>query len=263
MVSSKPVRRDPDGTADLVLERALRLEIPEYPSGKSLSISILIHAAFALPWCLFSFRAVHQIERPAATSEIVTQLFIPLPSAPAPPVRAPDPSAGKLDLAALDTSASAVSSVAVDLSSILLSFPADVRNQLPSVVEAQGGVLALLDKENPAIARYIFRPPMWRAEATTTDVTGKLRLLMDPPKKWLVFREIAARDGLDLDGFLACAIFEISYRRCLQSAIRDRVPSTFSGRVSAARLAFNADRRCGVEVLDVSLSVAPNQSTGK
>jgi hypothetical protein len=205
---------------------------------------------------------VNQVETPVA-EQILTQVFVPSPTTPAPSVRPTDPLPGPLGPVPLETPAAAVSPVTVDLSAISLSFPADVRNQLPAVVRAQGGVLALLDKDNRAIARYIFRPPDWRAEETTTDVTGKLRMLMDPPQEWPVFREIAARDGLDLDAFLACAIFDISYRRCLQSAIRSRVPATFSGHVSAARLAFRADRPCGVEVLDVSLAADTNQFTGK
>jgi hypothetical protein len=259
MVSSKPVCLEPDDIADFALVRALRLEIPEYPRWRSLALSLSIHAAFALTLDLAALPDAPQIE-PRKVGEVVTQLFVPSPSMSKPPVRAPELFSERLDVATPDTSAVSVSAVAVDLSSIQLSFPADVRNQLPAVVAAQGGVLALLDKENPAIARYIFRPPGWRAEETTMDVTGRLRLLMNPPEKWPVFREIAARNGLDLDAFQACAVFDISYRRCLQSAIRGQVPAAFSGRVAAARLAFNADRRCGVEVLDVSLLAAP-QST--
>jgi hypothetical protein len=192
---------------------------------------------------------------------VLAQIFVP-PSSDSPSDRSVPSLPGKLDSVALEVPA-IVSPVAVDLSAIRWSFPADVGNHLPAVVAAQGGVLALLDKDNRDIARYIFRPPDWPAEETTIDVTGRLRILMDPPQKWPVFREIAARYGLDLDAFRACAIFDMSYRRCLQTGIRGRVPATFSGHVSAARLAFRADRPCGVEVLDVSLAADANQLTGK
>jgi hypothetical protein len=261
MVPSQPVRRDPDDRGDAALQRTLLLEIGGYWPWKGALWAVAIHAVLGLPLCLAVLWTPDQASPPAAR-QILTQVFVPSPSAAAAERRAAFP-AGKLDSVALEIPVSDVAPVAVELSAIRLTFPADVGNYLPAVVEAQGGVLALLDKDNQAIARYIFRPPDWRAEQTTTDVSGRLRLLMDPPDKWPVFREIAARDGLDLSAYLACALFDISYRHCLQSAIRGRVPAAFSGHVSAARLAFRADRPCGVEVLDVSLAADAGQSTGK
>jgi hypothetical protein len=262
MVSTQPVRRDPDDGPDAVLERALRLEIAGYWPWRSAVWAVVLHAAFGLCLYVAVYRGVSQSEHPAAR-QVLAQIFVPARAAPPPPERSSSTLPGNLDSVPLGTPAAAVSPVAVDLSAIGLSFPADVRNQLPAVVRAQGGVLALLDKDNQSIARYIFRPPDWQAEETTMDVTGRLRILMDPPQKWPVFREISARSGLDLDAFRACAIFDMSYRRCLQTAIRGRVPASFSGHVSAARLAFRADRPCGVEVLDVSLAADAAQSTGK
>ena len=262
MVSTKPVCGEPDDSPDAVLERALRLEISGHWPWNSAAWSLVLHAVFGFCIYVAVYWGVSQSEPPAAR-QVLAQIFVPAPSDAPPPERSPSVLSGDLDSVPLGTPAAAVSPVAVDLSAIGLSFPADVRNQLPAVVRAEGGVLALLDKDNQTIARYIFRPPDWRAEETTTDVTGTLRILMDPPQKWPVFREIAARNGLDLDAFRACAIFDMSYRRCLQGAIRGRVPATFSGHVKAARLAFRADRPCGVEVLDVSLEADANQSTGK
>jgi hypothetical protein len=262
MVSTKPVCGDPDDTPDAVLERALRLEIAGYWPWNSAVWSLVLHAVFVFCFYLAVYWGVSQSEPPAAR-HVLAQIFVPAPGDAPPPERPPSVLPGNLDSVPLGTPAAAVSPVAVDLSAIRLSFPADVGNHLPAVVAAQGGVLALLDKDNQTIARYVFRPPDWRAEETTTDVTGTLRILMDPPHKWPVFREISARYGLDLEAFRACAIFDMSYRRCLQGAIRGRVPATFSGHVSAARLAFRADRPCGVEVLDVSLAADANQLTGK
>jgi hypothetical protein len=262
MVSTKPVRGDPDDSPDAVLERALRLEIAGYWPWNSAVWSLVLHALFGFCLYLAIYRGVGQSEPPVAR-QVLAQIFVPAPSDAPPPERSPSVLTGNLDSVPLGTPAAAVSPVAVDLSAIGLSFPADLHNQLPAVVQAQGGVLALLDKDNQSIARYIFRPPDWRAEETTTDVTGTLRILMDPPQKWPVFREIAARYGLELGAFRACAIFDMSYRRCLQSAIRGRVPATFSGHVRAARLAFRTDRPCGVEVLNVSLGADANQLTGK
>ena len=260
MVSTKPVCGDPDDTPDAVLERALRLEIAGYWPWKSVVWGVVLHAVFGLCLYVAVYRGVGQSEPPVAR-QVLAQIFVPPPS-DSPSDRSVPSLSGKFDSVALEVPAT-VSPVAVDLSAIRLSFPADVGNHLPAVVAAQGGVLALLDKDNQTIARYVFRPPDWRAEETTTDVTGTLRILMDPPHKWPVFREISARYGLDLEAFRACAIFDMSYRRCLQGAIRGRVPATFSGHVSAARLAFRADQPCGVEVLDVSLAADANQLTGK
>jgi hypothetical protein len=262
MVSTKPVCGDRDDSPDAVLERALRLEIAGYWPWKSAIWGVVLHAVFGLCLYVAVYRGVGQSEPPVAR-QVLAQIFVPAPSDAPPPERAASVLPGNLDSVPLGTPAAATSPITVDLSAIQLSFPADVGNHLPAVVQAQGGVLALLDKDNQSIARYIFRPPDWQAEETTTDVTGTLRILMDPPQKWPVFREIAARYGLELDAFLACAIFDISYRRCLQSVIRGGVPAAFPGRVSAARLAFRADRPCGVEVLDVSLAADANQSTGK
>ena len=261
MVSTKPVCGEPDDRPDAVLERALRLEISGHWPWTGSVWSLAMHAVFGVCLSVAAYRGVSQSE-PPVSRQVLTQLFVPTPG-DLPAERSPSVLPGNLDSVPLGTPAAAVSPVAVDLSAIGLSFPADVRNQLPTVVRAQSGVLALLDKDNQSIARYIFRPPDWRAEETTTDITGTLRILMDPPLKWPVFREIAARDGLDLDAFRACAIFDMSYRRCLQGAIRGRVPAAFSGHVSAARLAFRADRPCGVEVLNVWLGADANQSTGK
>lgn len=261
MDSSKPGCHDRYASADRALDRALRLEIPENPRGPSLATSVALHAIVTLPLFFTGLRSLHEVDRPAP-AEIVTQLFAPALSRPASPVRSPNPQPEESPQIVPETPESAASDVAVDLSAIQLSFPPDIRNQLPAVVAAQGGVLALLDKGNPAIARYIFRPPAWRAEEANMDVSGKLKLLMDPPREWPVFREVAATNGLNLDSYQACAMFDMSYRRCLQSAIRGRIPATFSGSISAARLIFNADRSCGVEVLDVSLAAA-NPSVAK
>jgi hypothetical protein len=149
----------------------------------------------------------------------------------------------------------AVSELAVDLTSI--RFADDVAGQLPEVVRRNGGALALLDKEDRTIARYILQPPSWEAQGVIRDVSRKLRLCMDPPQKWEVFRTVAERYGIDLDRYRACAMFDAAYGRCLQDAIRSRALSGAShsaGRVSSATLAFSIDRPCGIEVLEVSIA---------
>jgi hypothetical protein len=231
--------------------------LPEGFPRKGLTVSIVVH--FALFALLLAWGGSPQ-NAPIphrAVVQVIARMFLPaLPSSnPAPRTfdslsRTPNPVREKAPHDA----------VPIDLSAIQLSFSDDVSNQLPDVVAAQGGVLALLDKESPTIARYILRPPIWKTEEATGDVTGKLRVLMDPPRKWPASRDAAAREGLNLDSFQACAMFDISYRQCLQSAIRVRVPPTFRGHVVAARLAFNASSSCGVEVLDISLSAAPQKS---
>jgi len=147
---------------------------------------------------------------------------------------------------------------AVNLSAIQVSFADDVSGQLPAVLRDQHGMLALLGREDDStVTQYVFRPPAWEMRGAVVDVSSNLRILMDPPRKWALWREIAARYGIDLERYRAYAVFSIVYRRCLMEAIRDRALARGlrpGGRVSAVRLAFTADRPCGVEVLEVSLA---------
>jgi hypothetical protein len=239
----------PLDSAEAALYRALTLEATGSPPWRGWGISIAGHAFFLLPLLVGLPRGDR--EALLKKQESVTRIFVPLPGTPA---RLPRPPIAKLKPTRVEEAPAAASLVSVDLSEIGLSFSPDVRSQLPAVVEMHGGALALLDKENPSVARYILRPPLWRAEPVTADVTGKLRLLMDPPEDWPVLRQIAQREGIDLSEYLASALFDISYRKCLQEAIRDRIPARASGRVSSASLRFNSDRACGVEALQVSLA---------
>lgn len=143
-----------------------------------------------------------------------------------------------------------------DLSAIELRFADDVGGKLPDVVQRQNGMLALLDKDDPTIARYLFRPPDWEARKDVVDVSSMLCLWMDPPERWAVFRGLASRYGISLGGYRAGALFDISYRRCLQEAIAREAEIERPGspaRVVTARLAFAADQPCGIRVLEVSL----------
>jgi hypothetical protein len=147
--------------------------------------------------------------------------------------------------------------VAVNLNSVKLSFALDVRNQLPGVVLTQHGTLALLDKTDLAIARYLIEPPLWEPLATVKDLSRSLRFRMDPAAKWPVFRETADRFGIDLNQFIACAVFDAAFGRCLKAAIRRSIPPGAMGAVSSVHLAFNADCACGIEVLKVQLARQP------
>jgi hypothetical protein len=249
--------------AEWVLENAFRFEVATRTRRNAVVFSLLFHTLFTLTLLFGGFVRAPAPPQSAPPKELITQLFLPQTARTVRPVPSPNLSPKKIEEAAIESPSPDISNVAVDLSAIRLSFPPDVGNQLPAVVQAQGGVLALMDKENPAIARYIFRPPEWRAEEAYIDVTGKLKILMDPAKEWPVFRQVATGNSLDLDSFRACAIFDISYRRCLQTAIRGLIQPGSSGSIASARLMFRADRPCGVEVLEVSLSPAPAPSAAK
>jgi len=148
----------------------------------------------------------------------------------------------------------------VNLSATKVSFADDVGGQLPAVLRDQHGMLALLDRDEQTVTEYLFRPPAWEMRGDVVDVSSKLCILMDPPAKWALWREIAARYGIALERYRAYAVFNIVYRRCLMDAIRDRALARGlrpGGRVSAVRLAFTSDRPCGVEVLEVSLANKP------
>jgi hypothetical protein len=141
----------------------------------------------------------------------------------------------------------------VNLSSIQLSIADDVHGQLPNVVQAQGGYLALLDKDDPSIASYVFEGPAWEPLQTTRDVSRMLRIEMYPPRMWAVFRDAAGR-GIALDNYRAFALFGIGYRSCLQNAIRR---SAKGAAVSAVVLAVAPDSPCGFQVQEVTLAASP------
>lgn len=152
---------------------------------------------------------------------------------------------------------------AVDLSAIKVSFADDVSSQLPAVLRDQHGMLALLDPDDSSVTQYLFTPPAWEMREVITDISSKLCIRMDPPGKWGLWRAIAARHGIALERYRAYAVFDMAYRHCLLDAIRDRAVAGGlppEGRVVAVRLAFTAARRCGIEVLEVSLA---NQSASK
>ena len=149
--------------------------------------------------------------------------------------------------------------VRVDMNSIQLSFADDVTNQLPGVVERNRGMLALIDKEDPAIARYVIEPPDWIVRETLLDVSRKVCFAMYPPQKWRLLQSVARSSGLRLDRYQVCALFESPYNQCLQEAIRSKAAAVSGGgkvRVQSARLAFEGGSHCGVAVLEVSFAPA-------
>ena len=247
----------PDGDADiLLLERALNWRAAPALPWKSIAGSLAMHA-IALALFVSAF-AGPLVEALAPTKrEASAQRFVPLVY-PAPPhsqaVLAPG---GLLASPPIELPDAAISKVTVNLNSIRLSIALDVRNQLPGVVAAQHGMLALLDKDDLDIARYLIEPPEWKPRATTQDISRSLRFRMDPPGKWPVFREAAARYGIDLNQFIGCAVFDAEFGRCLKDAIRSRSRPDAPGPVSSVRLAFAAGQACGIEVSDVRYAARP------
>jgi len=141
----------------------------------------------------------------------------------------------------------------VNLSSIRLTIADDVRGELPGVVEAQGGMLALLDKDDLGIASYVFEAPQWEPVETTRDVSRMMRIEMSPPQMWAVFRDAAERHGIPLDQYQAAALFDLRYRTCLQNAIRR---SAKGMPVSAVLLRVAPDSPCGFQ-MEVTLADNP------
>src|SRR6185295_2033965 len=146
MDSSKPGGQNAEADPELALNQALRLEIPRNPPRNCLTASLLVHAVSALALFFAGWRSGYEIEQRAA-HEVVTPLFAPALFRPAPPVSSRPILTEEPPQVLAEAPSGAVSTVAVDLSAIRLSFPPDIRNQLPAVVAAQGGVLALLDKD--------------------------------------------------------------------------------------------------------------------
>jgi len=254
MSPSSPVRQLSTAEEDiLALERALRWQATPRPPWDSLAGSLALHLAAAVILVL-ALPSVAE-ERAATDPEAVVQRFIPLVlPTPTPPKPAPVQSPEGRNTAPVDSAGSAASNVKVNLSSIQLSFALDVRNQLPAVVESQHGMLALLDKEDLGVARYLMQPPGWKPRPTITDVSRRLRFRMEPARKWPVFRDAAERYGVDIDRFVGCAVFDAAFARCLKAAISRHLGPEAMGQVASVQLAFAADHPCGIEVLDVSLA---------
>jgi len=253
-----PVDNCQHGEDDLqTLGRAVRWRSVWVWPWRGLAASALLHTLFLL---LF-ISAGYSLYVPAEDADTsaratVIPLFAPrkgdfLPSAhrTTTPVLSP-----LSETRALPTPLPDVADVNVDLNSIRLSFAPDLRNELPQVVQDQHGMLALLDKEDRTVAHYLVRPPGWEMEERIQDVSRTLRILMDPPEKWAVFRNVARHYGIDLSRYQACALFDLGFRHCLKNAIlaKASAASAHSGRVRSARLAIVADRPCGIAVLEVS-----------
>ena len=255
MLPSMPVRSYSTEDSDiLALERALNWKAAPPLAWNSITGSLAIHL-IALALCLSILHGPSsQAPAPAASSQAAVQSFVPLVF-PAPPVisKVVLGAAGRFDSPPIEVPDITESKVTVDLNSIKLYFAPDLGNQLPGIVEAHHGMLALLDKEDLGMARYLIEPPEWKAHPVLEDISRRLRFRMDPPGKWPVFREAAARSGIDLHQYIGCAVFDVAFGRCLKAAIQDFRPDA-TGSVESARLAFAADQPCGIKVLEVRLA---------
>jgi len=242
----------------LRLERALQWRAGGHLPRRSLAASALCHAGVAA--VLFAVAPTAGGHATAWPYHTAVAVFAPAPSSASPdstplPSPAPAPPESPPE-AARDT----LPEPEVDLGAIKVSFANDVAGQLPAVLRDQHGMLALLDRDDLTVTQYVFRPPAWEMQDAAMDVSSNFRILMDPPEKWVLWREIAARYGITLERYRAYAVFNILYRHCVINAIREQARARgprSGGRVSAVRLAFMADRPCGIKVLEVSLA---NQS---
>jgi hypothetical protein len=253
-----PVHEDPAADADfLVLERALNWRAAGPWPWKTMATSLILHSVAISLFTYTLHTGTDHRQAPTAPERFV-QVFMPRPSSvPPAPQQVHMPTLGLREPPQLELPGPDAPKVAVNFNSINLSFALDVGNQLPAVVEQQHGMLALLDKEDHGLARYLMRPPGWEPRATITDVSRDLRFMMTPPRKWPVFREAEDRYGIDLDRYVAAAVFDSSYRRCLDLAIRRHLSPGTSGRVSAARLAFAMSGDCGIIVQEVTFAPTP------
>jgi len=240
------------------LVRALSWQVPGFRPWRGLAGSALLHALLALPFigAAISFIPARASGPPPKT--IAMPLFTP-GKGDSPPQRrriAMPPVLSLRATAPLAASMPELPDMKIDLNSIRLSFAPDLRNELPQVVQDQHGMLALLDKEDRTVAHCLVRPPAWEMEEKIQDVSRSLRILMDPPEKWVVFRNVAKKYGIDLSRYQACALFDLGFRHCLKNAILAKASAApaHSGRVRSARLAIAADRPCGIEVLEVSFA---------
>ena len=189
-----------------------------------------------------------------------TPIFVPAAGklarpSPSPPMKVP------INLPRSDSGNVPPPNVQVDLNLISLSFADDVSNQLPDVLRDQNGALALVSRDDPGFSRYIIEPPSWTVEESIVDVSGSFTLSMSPPEKWRLLRDVARAHSIPLDRYKACALFDRSWAACLKGRIQERAGEIAGGRdvqVRRARLAFEATKPCGIDILEVSF--APLQS---
>jgi hypothetical protein len=256
MPSSMPVHEDPAEREEIrALERALNWRAAGYWPAGSMAESLVFHL-LAITLLAAAFQPRVGSPPAAKAHETPKQTFTPLLSAPPPSPKQPQlTDAGRAGLLQPEVPDTTRTQTAVNLSSIDLRFTPDVRDQLPAIVEAHHGVLALLDKNDKNVALYLMAPPGWEPHKTLEDVSRKLRFEMEPARAWPVFRDMADRSGIDLRRYVAYAVFDIAYRRCLTEAIRGQLPPG-AGRISAT-VAFAMDSACGIEVLEVHRAAVP------
>jgi hypothetical protein len=144
----------------------------------------------------------------------------------------------------------------VNLSSIKISFADDTLDQLPEVVRTYHGVFALIDRRDPAFARYLIEPPDWTVREALEDTSGSVRFAISPADRWAEIREAARRYPVDLSKYDVFAMFGQQYIQCVQQAILSRamvLPGKSTQAVDSARLVFAAASPCGVNVLDIEM----------
>ena len=59
---------------------------------------------------------------------------------------------------------------------------------------------------------------------------------------------------IDVDRYVGCAVFDAAFGACLKTAIRNRLAPNANGPISFVRMAFAADRPCGLDILEVRLA---------
>jgi hypothetical protein len=245
-----------DGSLYLAFPTLGRIVGRKPPRWSGFTGSMLAHA---LAMSLFFVPAlvVDRVNHPAPEKSATTIFAPPPPDQPPPDQPEPQPeiaaAAAPLEQPRIALPEPPPPEAPVNLSSIQLSIADDVHGQLPNVVQAQGGMLALLDKDDLAFASYVFEGPAWEPVQTTRGVSRMLRIEMYPPRMWAVFRDAAER-GVALENYRAFALFPIAYRSCLQNAIRR---SAKGAAVSAVVLQVAPDSPCGFQVQEVTLAASP------
>ena len=126
-------------------------------------------------------RPVVQTARQHADGERTTLLAPP----PAVAASAPRISAPGLFDTLTEPARSEWASLQVDLSALKVRLADDITGQLPEVLIEHHGTIALVDREDVTIARYLFQSPEWDMQDGATDISSGLRISMDPPQKWL------------------------------------------------------------------------------
>jgi len=143
----------------------------------------------------------------------------------------------------------------VDLNAIQISLVEDEANEIPEVIRQQFGEIALVERNDPATAHYVFKPPYWQMSDEIQDVSGMMRIAMIPTSRWALLQSLASSHSISMEKYEVDALFDGRFIACLERQIRKKADETpNAGRVLAALLIFSSSGSCGINVVNLEFT---------